>query len=147
MFYIIPSMFSENQDVKLKFKNGICVCKFVNVWKTIQDIPKEPIFQRVSHKGNYIILWRQCKWKHFYQIIRSWKRTYLQLYTSNKIYTATCRQQNYIPKVSTYTYACLCVAIYKLMVAQVVLVLRNLSSDIEVIRYAGSIWVGKICWN
>ena len=58
-------MFSENQDVKLKFKNGIYVCKFVNVWKILQDIPKEPIFQRVSHKGNYIILWHEHKWKHF----------------------------------------------------------------------------------
>ena len=58
-------MFSENQDVKLKFKNGICVCKFVNGWKIIQDIPKETIFQRVSQKGNYIILWSESKPKHF----------------------------------------------------------------------------------
>ena len=33
--------------------------------KIIQDIPKEPIFQRVSHKGNYRLLWRECKGKHF----------------------------------------------------------------------------------
>ena len=58
-------MFSENQDVKLKFKNGICVCQYVNVWKIKQDIPKEPIFQSVSHKGNHIIFWGECKLKHF----------------------------------------------------------------------------------
>lgn len=57
-------MFSENQEVVLKIQNGIHVWKFGNVWKIKQNIPKEPVFQSVSQKGNYIILCGECKWKH-----------------------------------------------------------------------------------
>ena len=46
-------------------KNGILVYKFFNVWKIKEDIPKEPIFQSVSNKGNNKIIWVECKWKHF----------------------------------------------------------------------------------
>ena len=46
----------------LQWDISLQICQYV---KIIQDIPKEPIFQRISHKGNYIILWHECKWKHF----------------------------------------------------------------------------------
>lgn len=58
-------MFSEHQEVELKVKNEIHVCKFVNVWKIKQDIYEQPMFQSVSHKGSKIILWGLCKWKYF----------------------------------------------------------------------------------